>query len=663
MLIRNPPVTSCVFCGCSARLKNVRLLQANFRTSRICRIENPRIQVFVAIAMIITQAIGLVCHADDHAYNEPPITDSDRDHWSLKPRHSVEVPTTAFATWQRNPVDAFIAAELQTHSLTPQPEVDRRTLIRRTTLNLTGLPPTLEEVAAFLSDDSATAYESLIDRLLTSSAYGEHAAQHWLDLARFAETDGFEHDNVRPNAWRYRDWVIDALNADMPYDQFIRLQIAGDLITPDNEAAAIATQFCVSGPDMPDINSQDERRHTLLNEMTSTVGEVILGLQIGCAQCHDHKYDPISQADFYRLRAIFEPAISLKKNASVTGLKEQASYKLASYIMIRGDFRRPGMEVAPNGLRVLESESLHFETSPQKNSDSRRIALANWLTHPNNPLTARVIVNRIWQQHFGKGLSESPSDFGVMGREPSNPQLLDWLATRFVDNGWSIKQLHRLILTSSTYRQRSRLPDDASAEEANAWKLALKRDPDVQWLSRFPRQRLSGEVIRDAMLSVAGILNRKTGGPGVRPPLPAELRSTLLKDQWNVTEDTSEHHRRSIYVFARRNLRFPIFEAFDRPAANQSCSRRDVSTTAPQALHLLNSEFSLQMAELIADRILYDKTKSDQRVVEAFELILNRSAATDELNDARRFIANSDDDGFTYLCLALLNSNEFCFVD
>ncbi len=663
MLIRNPPVTSCVFCSCSARLNNVRLLQANFRTSRICHIENPRIQVFVAIAMIITQAIGLVCHADDHAYNEPPITDSDRDHWSLKPRHSVEVPTRAFETWQRNPVDAFIAAELETHSLTPQPEADRRTLIRRTTLNLTGLPPTLEEVAAFISDESATAYESLIDRLLTSSAYGEHAAQHWLDLARFAETDGFEHDNVRPNAWRYRDWVIDALNADMPYDQFIRLQIAGDLITPDNEAAAIATQFCVSGPDMPDINSPDERRHTLLNEMTSTVGEVILGLQIGCAQCHDHKYDPISQADFYRLRAIFEPAISLKKNASVTGLKEQTSYKLASHIMIRGDFRRPGMEVAPNGLRVLESESLHFETSPQKNSDGRRIALANWLTHPNNPLTARVIVNRIWQQHFGKGLSESPSDFGVMGREPSNPQLLDWLATWFVDNGWSIKQLHRLILTSSTYRQLSRLPDDASAEEANAWKLALKRDPDVQWLSRFPRQRLSGEVIRDAMLSVAGILNRKTGGPGVRPPLPAELRSTLLKDQWNVTEDTSEHHRRSIYVFARRNLRFPIFEAFDRPDANQSCSRRDVSTTAPQALHLLNSEFSMQMAELIADRILYDKTKSDQRVVEAFELILNRSAATDELNDARRFIANSDDDGFTYLCLALLNSNEFCFVD
>ncbi len=625
------------------------------------------LSVICGVAVAFAAMFPVTACADDdtndHAYSEPPITESDRDHWSLKPRQSVEVPTTPFETWQRNPVDAFIVGELETHALTPQPEADQRTLIRRATLNLTGLPPTPIEVAAFIADESPTAYESLVDRLLASSAYGEHATQHWLDLARFAETDGFEHDHVRPNAWRYRDWVINAFNADLPYDQFIRLQIAGDLLAPDNEAAAIATQFCVSGPDMPDINSQDERRHTLLNEMTSTVGEVILGLQIGCAQCHDHKYDPISQADFYRLRAIFEPAISLKKNTSVTGLKEQASYKLASHVMIRGDFRRPGMEITPNVLRVLESESLHFETSPHENPDGRRIALANWLMHSSNPLTARVIVNRIWQQHFGKGLSESPSDFGVMGMEPSHPQLLDWLANWFVENGWSIKQLHHLISTSSTYRQRSRLPDDASVETAAAWGLALERDPDVLWLSRFPRQRLSGEVIRDAMLSVAGILNRKTGGPGIRPPLPAELRSTLLKDQWNVTQDTSEHNRRSIYVFARRNLRFPIFEAFDRPAANQSCSRRNVSTTAPQALHLLNSEFSFRMAKLVADRILKSTAVSNQQIEEAFALLLNRSPATDEFNNAPHFISDSGDGALTQLCLALLNSNEFVFAD
>ncbi|MEJ7594454.1 MAG: DUF1549 and DUF1553 domain-containing protein [Planctomycetaceae bacterium] len=543
-----------------------------------------RFVVLLSIATCSALVTPTSC-ADEHAtenasYTEPPITTSDRDHWSLKPRRPVEIPATSNEYWQRNPVDAFIAAELESRGLTPQPEADRRTLIRRVSLDLTGLPPTPNEVDTFVAEKSPTAFESLVDRLLTLPAYGERSAQHWLDLARFADTDGFEHDNTRANAWRYRDWVIDAYSADMPYDQFVRLQIAGDLLQPDSEAASIATQFCVSGPDMPDINSQDERRHILLNEMMSTVGEVILGMQIGCAQCHDHKYDPVSQADFYRLRAIFEPSISLKKNVSVTGLKEKLPYTQTSHVMIRGDYRRPGAEVAPDVLRVLESESLRYTVSPQQNSDGRRVALANWLVDPEQPLTPRVMVNRIWQQHFGKGLSETPSDFGIMGMEPSNPQLLDWLANWFVDHGWSVKQLHRLIVTSATYRQRSRLPGDVSADDVIGWNAALEKDRDLRWLSRFPRHRLQGEVIRDTMLSVAGILNRKTGGPGVRPPLPIELSSTLLKDQWNVTEDTSEHNRRSIYIFARRNLRFPIFEAFDRPAANESCSRRNVSTTA-----------------------------------------------------------------------------------
>lgn len=599
----------------------------------------------------------------DHVYTEPPITASNRDHWSLKPRKPVEIPSVSNKHWQRNPVDAFIAAELERRGLTPQPEADRRTLIRRVSLDLTGLPPTPDEFNAFIADESPMAFESLVDRLLALPAYGERSAQHWLDLARFAETDGFEHDNIRANAWRYRDWVIDAYNADVPYDRFVRLQIAGDLLEPDNEAAAIATQFCVSGPDMPDINSQDERRHTLLNEMTATVGEVILGMQIGCAQCHDHKYDPVSQADFYRLRAIFEPSISLKKNVSVTGLKEQFPYRQKSHVMIRGDYRRPGVEVTPDVLRVLESESLHYTVSPYQNSDGGRMALANWLVDPSHPLTPRVMVNRIWQQHFGTGLSPTPSDFGIMGMEPSHPQLLDWLTNWFVEHGWSVKQLHRLILISATYRQRSRLPDDAPAEEVLSWKTALGKDRDLRWLSRFPRQRLQGEVIRDAMLSVAGILNRKAGGPGVRPPLPIELRSTLLKDQWNVTEDTSAHNRRSIYVFARRNLRFPIFEAFDRPAANESCSRRNMSTTAPQALHLLNSEFSFRMAELIACRIREAPTEVDQQIIAAFQLILDRNPTPGELADAQRFVTDTGVDALTHLCLSLLNCNEFVYVD
>jgi len=629
------------------------------------------IRQFVALFFVVAVTVSLVTPtscADEHAtenasYVEPPITASDRDHWSLKPRTPVEIPAASSEHWQRNPVDAFIAADLVSRGLTPQSEADRRVLIRRVSLDLTGLPPTPDEVAAFIEDESTMAFETLVDRLLASSAYGERSAQHWLDLARFAETDGFEHDNIRANAWRYRDWVIDAYNADMPYDRFVRLQIAGDLLEPDNEAAAIATQFCVSGPDMPDINSQDERRHTLLNEMTATVGEVILGMQIGCAQCHDHKYDPVSQADFYRLRAFFEPAISLKKNVSVAGLKEEFPYRQTSHVMIRGDYRRPGVEIAPDVLRVLKSESLHYAASPQQHSDGRRMALANWLVHPAHPLTPRVLVNRVWQQHFGTGLSSTPSDFGIMGMEPSHPQLLDWLANRFVDHGWSVKQLHRLIVTSATYRQRSRMPDDSSADEVMAWKATLEQDRDLLWLSRFPRQRLQGEVIRDVMLSAAGILNRKTGGPGVCPPLPNELRNTLLKDQWNVTEDTSEHNRRSIYVFARRNLRFPIFEAFDRPSANESCPRRNVSTTAPQALHLLNSEFSFRMAELVADRIRETATSVDQQMTDAFQLILNRNPAASELADAQHFMADTGADALTHLCLSLLNCNEFVFVD
>ncbi len=618
----------------------------------------------VFAAMLISRAVS----ADDvphevASYTEPPITASDRDHWSLKPRTSVEIPETSTEHWQRNPVDAFIAAELESRGLTPQPEADHRTLVRRVSLDLTGLPPTPNEVAAFIADESPMAFESLVDRLLAAPAYGERRAQYWLDLARFAETDGYEHDNIRANAWRYRDWVIDAYNADMSYARFVRLQIAGDLLEPDNEAASIATQFCISGPDMPDINSQDERRHTLLNEMTATVGEVILGMQLGCAQCHDHKYDPVSQADFYRLRAIFESSISLKKNVSVTGLKERFPYTQTSHVMIRGDYRRPGVEITPDVLRVLESDSLRYAVLPQQNSDGRRMALADWLVDPEHPLTSRVMVNRIWQQHFGKGLSETPSDFGIMGMEPSHPQLLDWLANWFVDHGWSVKQLQRLIVTSATYRQRSRLPDDTPAAEVMAWTMALEKDRDLRWVSRFPRQRLQGEVIRDVMLSIAGILNGKTGGPGVRPPLPIEVRNTLLKDQWNVTEDTSEHNRRSIYVFARRNLRFPIFDVFDRPAANESCSRRNVSTTAPQALHLLNSELSFRTAELIAIRIRQKAAAVDQQITAAFQHILSRNPTASELADAQHFVAESGNDALTQLCLSFLNCNEFVFVD
>ncbi len=620
------------------------------------------------LAVLATFASSKNAIADDatEAYSEPPITKDDREHWSFRPLTPGDVPAFADSSWCRNDVDRFVLHKLTEHKLQPQPQASRRTLIRRLSFGLTGLPPTPEEIEAFLQDSAADATEQLIDRLLASPRYGERWAQHWLDLARFAETDGFEHDKVRPEAWKYRDWVIKAFNDDMPYDEFLKQQIAGDELYPDNPSTVTATRFCLSGPDMPDINLTEERRHTVLNELTSTVGEVVLGLQIGCAQCHDHKYDAISQADFYRFRAIFEPALKLTKNKSLSVLNETVPWQKTSHVMRRGDFRSPGTKIQPGVLRVVGWPSHVFEPQKSDTTNGRRTALAEWLVSRDNPLTPRVIANRIWQHHFGTGLVSTPSDFGIMGQEPSHPKLLDWLAASLIDGNWSLKKLHRKIVTSATYRQRSRLPDDASESQQHIWSTALEADPHVKLLSRFPRFRLEGEAIRDAMLASSGKINFKTGGPGVRPPLPVELVSTLLKNQWTVTEDKSEHRRRSIYVFARRNLKYPMFEVFDRPSANASCPERNVSTTAPQSLHLLNSQFTLTTARHLARMINGATSDRNKQIVAAFERTLGRPPTDQETQHVHRFWTAQQAtgaDSLTHLCLSLFNSNEFIVID
>lgn len=627
-----------------------------------------RCTVVVCAVVINTSSVVIRVSADEDVadYVELPIDDYDREHWAYLPIEKTKVPDSANSGWRRNPIDDFIQHKLSQRSLHPQTAASRRTLIRRLSFDLTGLPPTPERIAAFEADSRTDAYERLVNQLLDSPRYGERWAQHWLDLARFAETDGFEHDKLRPNAWKYRDWVIASLNDDMPYNEFVRRQIAGDEIDPNDESALTATRFCLSGPDMPDINLIDERRHTVLNELTSTIGEVFLGLQVGCAQCHDHKYDPISQADFYRLRAIFEPSVSLKKNRSLSTLNESFPFARSSHLMLRGDFRSPGPELQPGVIRVITTNANVYSPRPSESSAGLRTALADWLVAAENPLTARVIVNRVWQHHFGVGLSSTPSDFGVMGAEPSHPELLDWLAMTFVGNGWSLKSLHRTIVTSATYRQRSRLAENATQSERLAWAESQKSDPRNDLVSRYPRWRLDGEAIRDAMLVASGQINWKSGGPGVRPPLPDELVGTLLQNQWNVTKDRSEHDRRSIYVFARRNLRYPIFEVFDRPDANASCSRRDVSTTAPQSLHLLNSQFSLSLARAMALSIDNEYANESQRINAAFLRTLGRSPTEDERVDVQEYMREStsnDAEKQAHLCLALFNSNEFVTVD
>jgi hypothetical protein len=587
------------------------------------------------------------------------------------------------------------------------PPADRVTLIRRVTFDLTGLPPAPEDVDAFLADLAPGAYERLVDRLLASPAYGERWAQHWLDLARFAESDGFEFDAVRAEAWRYRDWVIDALNRDLPYDEFVRLQLAGDELRPGKRDAAVATGFALCGPDMPDINLQAERRDMVLSELTGTVGAVFLGLQIGCARCHDHKYDPVSQADFYRLRAFFEPVTLFEEHEFGRVLHEPAGVPSPSYLLVRGDFRRAGPEVQPGYPRIVNPSDEPVEVSdvPAKTS-GRRTALARWLTRPDHLLTTRVIVNRLWQHHFGRGLVATPSDFGRMGDESTHPELLDWLATELVRRGWSLKAMHKLMVTSAAYRRASRpgagvgsveraensLPHPAPRTphpitHTPRWQQLVEADPENRLLGRMNRRRLEGEAIRDAMLAASNRLSSRRGGRGVMPPLPQELVGTLLKGQWEVSPDEQDHRRRSIYLFVRRNLRYPLFEAFDRPDTNASCARRSQSTIAPQALMLLNSELSLEAARDLAGYALRRASRDETAwITLCYRRALGRRPSAEELADARGFLSDGRERlaagpreaadvalpegvdsppaaALVDFCLVLFNLNEFVYVD
>lgn len=603
---------------------------------------------------------------------EPPLEDSDRDYWAYHPVVRPEVPAVIDAEWCRNPIDRFILVQLEKKDRVYVRAASRRALIRRATFDLTGLPPTTQEIENFLADDQPGAFERVVDRLLKSPHYGERWAQHWLDLVRFAETDGFEHDNLRPEAWRYRDWVIQAFNEDVPYDEFIKLQLAGDEIAPDSRFAQLATGYLLAGPDMPDINLQEERRHVFLNEMTANVGEVFLGLRFGCAQCHHHRTDPISQHDFYRLRSFFETIDLFKEHPLAEGPDEVSKARVtqntdktvpASQLWIRGDFRRPGPELSPQFPRVLTATENELELG-EVNS-GRRTALAAWLTQRDHPLTARVMVNRIWQHHFGRGLVATTSDFGWLGDSATHPELLDWLAAEFMDTGWSMKAMHRLILTSSTYQLAS-VPDETwSIAEVENWEHSMESDPRNYSLGRMNRIRLEGEAIRDAMLAVSGELNPKAGGPGVRPPLPAAVASTLLKNQWPVTADEVEHTRRSIYLFMRRNLRLPLLESFDKPDANLSCPERSQTTIAPQALHLLNSEFAQDRAQAFANRIQSSASDTSARITLAYNYAFGRPPSDSEIKAATEFL-NAEPDtasSWTQFCLALLNLNEFVYLD
>ncbi len=662
-------------------------------------------------------------------------------HWAFNPPVLPSLPAVNSEAWVKNPIDRFVLAKLEAEGVDPSPEADRATLIRRVSFDLIGLPPTPQEVDRFLADRSRLAYERLVDRLLASPHYGEKWARQWLDLARYADSDGYEKDMVRPHAWRWRDWVIEALNSNMPFDQFTIEQIAGDLLPNATIEQRIATGFHRNtltnregGIDL------EEFRVEQVIDRVSTVGTAWLGLTLGCARCHDHKYDPVTQKEFYRLTAFFNTSVernievplphelggylqtkaeydrkrrellSAYKVAEVQQwwekktlwaadhegmdpiydiswdnlgnlmfdggqdvLRTHPAYRTQKYrdlltdhfvrfslepfgekrykelkfkdltaklrrlkreyprlteapiivenpsppksrLLIRGDFRQPGVEVQPGTPGALNP----IEASRKPS----RLTLARWLVSKDNPLTARVTVNRMWQDYFGRGLVETSDDFGTRSAPPTHPGLLDWLATAFVDSGWDIKATHKLIVMSGAYRQSSHTREDL-----------LSRDPDNTLLARQARLRLSAELVRDNALAVSGLLNKAVGGKSVRPPQPPGVLELAFGDsteKW-IESKGRDRYRRGVYVQFLRTAPYPQLMTFDAPDSLETCSARERSTTPLQALNLLNDPVFFEAAQVFAARILRERTGSvSERIDYAYRVALGRSPTREE---------------------------------
>jgi hypothetical protein len=740
------------------------------------------------IALLLIFTGGAIAHWGDDSEAPPESFRKDQtDHWSYRPINRSKLPDVKQADWVRNPIDRFVKAATEELGLKHAPTADRITLIRRVTYDLTGLPPTADEVFAFLSDPRPDAYEQLVDRLLRSPQYGVRWAQHWLDLAHYADSNGYEMDGDRPDAWRYRDWVVQALNDDMPYDRFLTLQIAGDEAEPGSIPALIATGFgrcgpreVVSGNIDPAVKRQGE-----LTEITSTVGSVFLGLTMGCARCHDHKFDALPTTDYYRMQSFFASAQMVEKK--IASNEEEEAFKAASkaiaekiaplqkrkaeieqpyreklraekqqalteaekailaipnkdrtpeqkklaagankalnvvweevydavqknpvdhqareklkreidaiertmpeppakamalidvapkapetFVLRRGELRNKGPKVGPRPPGIVlvsqKSDAYAGPTTPSETTTGRRLALAHWMTRSDNPLTARVIVNRLWLHHFGRGIVASPSDFGVRGEAPTHPELLDWLASDLIENGWKLKPIHRLMVTSATYRQASKV----SGEFA---KIAAVDDPENAFLWRMNRRRLDAEGLRDAMLVASGELNPKMGGPGVRPTIEKEVEDLIFTEAevvrlWPETADAHEHLRRSIYLYRKRNVRYPLFDAFDAPDTQTACPQRGSSLHALQPLATLNSQFALDRAKALAKRFAAEPESN--KIHSIYRSVLGRGPSPAELQAASDFLAWSGEKTpqdaaakWVDFALAMLNRSEFLFV-
>jgi hypothetical protein len=624
-------------------------------------------------------------------------------HWSFRPIKRPAVPQVHGSSWTLNPVDAFVLDRLEKNNLRPAADTDRRTLLRRVFLDLIGIPPTPREVQSFLADPSPEALARVVENLLARPQYGERWARHWLDVARYAESNGYERDGAKPNAWRYRDYVINAFNKDKPYDRFLAEQLAGDEVSGSSAETQIATTFLRLGtwddePAEPLVDRYDQ-----LDDVLGTTAAAFMGVTLRCARCHNHKFDPFPQRDYYRMLAVFEPLKRPQKGRDDLDRLVGTEQELASvrapaksgqkkphlpepphaYIWYedgprapvtrmfqRGDPHKPVGEVIP-GLPGVLIDKEPEPPRPLAHSTGRRLWLARWMTQPDNPLVARVMVNRLWQWHFGKGLVATANDFGVMGDEPSHPELLDWLAAEFKARHWNIKDLHRLLVLSHTYRMSSAINP-----------AAAKVDPDNRLLWRWRQPRLQAEAFRDSVLAVSGQLNARMGGPSIYPPLPrAVLEGQSRPGQGWGKSSPREAARRSIYIFVKRVLAVPELDLLDAPNSADSCEQRIVSTTAPQALTFLNGEFMHQQAGHFAARLEREAgPQAEAQVRRAFALAVSRPPRSEEVKVSLEFLkaqekqvatdilrkkttGNAGRRALEAFCLVLLNMNEFAYVN
>jgi hypothetical protein len=729
--------------------------------------------IYLAVLWSLTTAVAV---ADDKPVNTPKISKAAAAKlWSWQQVQVPATPQVKQKSWVRTPIDAFVLARLESKGVKPSIDADRASFIRRATLDVLGVIPSPEEVRNFVNDKSPDAYEKLADRLLASPHYGERQARRWLDLARYADSTGFQNDTTRPNMWRYRDYVINAFNQDKSYDQFIKEQLAGDEIAPNDQNALIATGFLIGYPD--NYNSRDliQRKYQIETDMTDTVGLALLGQTVGCARCHNHKTDKITQKDYFSLQAFFantsvneKYAVQNKgeqeKNYEVAQAKYQEATKSirdqqkaildifrvagvkyhkeryltdsreaifkpeaqwtpldrwvnhrlenvstdrdvesylklvaedknhpqhtaqteekwaefqklaaqlkkfddlkpnsgsryisavtelwhpespATHIRFTGIHEKPLDEVQPAFPAALTDEQPHIVASAT--SSGRRTALANWIASANNPLTARVFVNRVWAQYFGSGIVRTVSDFGKAGEKPSNPELLDYLAGNFVKDNWSVKKLHRQILLSSVYRQSSEHRADVH-----------KADPDDQLLAVFPRKRLDAEQIRDSLLVASGQIEERIGGPSVFPPIPGGVITGYNNFDnnplWRVSPDVKDQNRRSLYVFTRRSVPYPMLEVFDPANPQLVHSKRDVTTTPLQALTLFNSETVFSWSQALAGRVINEAGSNEAAEVDRlYQILLSRNADKSEkavlhdfLNKQEKIIRDKASDG------------------